>query len=134
MAKQGYMLCQCSICCKKEVLDKETNQIVPGVRLRRGEWLVHQTEDQGLKTRAKRRAQSELVLESGTVSQLSLKDSEPVLLGSGRCLRPAETNALKYQELTASKDVENDSRAKTEMPSYQELTASKDVEILLPGK
>lgn len=123
MAKQDYMLCQCSICCKKEVLDKETNQIVPGVRLRRGEWLVHQTEDQGLKTRAKKRAQSEplAVLESGTtVSQLSLKDSESALAcsttgvspGSGKCLinqGMAETDTLDYQELTANanNDVEN---------------------------
>ena len=92
MVKQDYMLCQCSICCKKEVLDKETNQIVPGIRLRRGEWLAHQTEDQGLKTRAKKRAQSELVLESRTVSQPSLKDSEipcgtsGVSPGGGKCL------------------------------------------------
>ena len=60
MAKSDYILCQCSICREKEVLDRETNQIVPGVRLKKGEWQSHQLEDQGLKTRAKRRTPSEL--------------------------------------------------------------------------
>jgi hypothetical protein len=70
MAKSDYILCQCSICCEKEVLDRETNQIVPGVQLKKGEWQSHQLEDQGLKTHAKRRA---LVSEPGDLRREILK-------------------------------------------------------------
>ena len=82
MVKANYVLCQCSICCEKEVLDKETNQIVPGIWLKRGEWQAHQMEDQGLRPRAKRHAQPELALSSGNVGQLSstesMQESEPL--------------------------------------------------------